>query len=81
MICGRHSCVYVLFFVGGAIGCSGAALAACSALDSALYGRPVFPAYVFVLFNVLQGGASWFGTHPWHWYERRLVGAAVTVTP
>lgn len=33
-----------------------------------MYGRPIFPAFVFLQFNVLQGGSAWFGTHPWHWY-------------
>jgi hypothetical protein len=47
--------------------CSGGAVAACAAVDSWLYGFATLPALVFLRFNVLQGGASWFGTHPWHW--------------
>ncbi|XP_033737188.1 GPI mannosyltransferase 3-like [Pecten maximus] len=37
-------------------------------LDSAYHGDWILVHYNFLQFNVLQGGGSIYGTHPWHWY-------------
>lgn len=36
--------------------------------DRVWYGRWVFVQLNFLLFNVVHGGASIYGVHPWHWY-------------
>ena len=42
-------------------------LATLVAADRITYGAWVFTPYKFVVFNT-AGGASIYGTHPWHWY-------------
>ncbi|KAJ8305556.1 hypothetical protein KUTeg_016101 [Tegillarca granosa] len=37
-------------------------------LDCGFYGDWIFVQYNFLKFNFLQGGGSFYGTHPWHWY-------------
>lgn len=37
-------------------------------LDCGFYGDWTFVQYNFLKFNFLQGGGSFYGTHPWHWY-------------
>ncbi|XP_069127470.1 GPI mannosyltransferase 3-like [Argopecten irradians] len=37
-------------------------------LDSAYHGDWILVHYNFLQFNVLHGGGSIYGTHPWHWY-------------
>lgn len=37
-------------------------------LDCAYHGDWIIVHYNFLLFNVAQGGGSFYGTHPWHWY-------------
>jgi len=38
------------------------------ALDSGYYGELTFTPWNFFVFNILQGGADYYGVHPWHWY-------------
>ncbi|KAL1507951.1 hypothetical protein AB1Y20_007555 [Prymnesium parvum] len=38
------------------------------ALDRVFYGVWVLPWLNFFRFNLLTDGASYYGTHPWHWY-------------
>ncbi|KAK3247557.1 hypothetical protein CYMTET_42947 [Cymbomonas tetramitiformis] len=45
-----------------------ASLGLMTAIDSLFYGRLVFVPWNFIKFNVLEGGASHYGSHPWHWY-------------
>nr|XP_060611942.1 GPI mannosyltransferase 3 [Anolis sagrei ordinatus] len=37
-------------------------------LDRMFYGKWVVVQLNFLRFNVLQGAASFYGSHPWHWY-------------
>ncbi|XP_060065292.1 GPI mannosyltransferase 3-like [Ylistrum balloti] len=37
-------------------------------LDSAYHGDWILVHYNFLQFNVLHGGGSIYGNHPWHWY-------------
>ncbi|XP_021355210.1 GPI mannosyltransferase 3-like [Mizuhopecten yessoensis] len=37
-------------------------------LDCAYHGDWIVVHYNFLEFNVLHGGGSIYGTHPWHWY-------------
>ncbi|XP_052776100.1 GPI mannosyltransferase 3-like [Mya arenaria] len=37
-------------------------------IDRVFYGEWTFVQYNFLQFNVLGGGGSFYGTHPWHWY-------------
>ncbi|XP_037116887.1 GPI mannosyltransferase 3-like [Syngnathus acus] len=37
-------------------------------IDSIFYEKWVFVHFNFLKVNVLDGLASYFGTHPWHWY-------------
>jgi GPI mannosyltransferase 3 len=47
----------------------GSAMTSISALaDRWFFGRWVFPPLEFFKFNVLHGGSSIYGTHPWHWF-------------
>ncbi|KAH3697157.1 GPI mannosyltransferase 3-like [Dreissena polymorpha] len=39
-----------------------------AALDRVFYGEWTCVQYNFLKFNVLGGGGSFYGTHPWHWY-------------
>lgn len=43
-------------------------LAACAAVDSLMYGKPVFVLYNFVQFNLVRNVAVLYGTHAWYWY-------------
>lgn len=46
-------------------------LFACSSLyliDTAFYGQPTFTPYNFILFNLARDVATFYGSHPWHWY-------------
>jgi phosphatidylinositol glycan class B len=36
--------------------------------DFLFYGKVVFVQYNFLHFNVFEGVANFYGTHPWHWY-------------
>jgi len=55
----------------------GVVTAAATAVDSLCYGRLVVVPWNFFRFNVLSGGGSHYGTHPWHWY---LTNGLPTVT-
>ena len=46
-------------------------------VDCACYGAWVSTAATFARFNLLRGGASYYGTHPWHWYLSSAVPAAL----
>lgn len=37
-------------------------------IDRLFYGDWILVQYNFLEFNVLHGGGSYYGTHPWHWY-------------
>ncbi|CAG2246058.1 PIGB [Mytilus edulis] len=37
-------------------------------IDRWYYGDWILVQYNFIEFNVLKGGGSFYGTHPWHWY-------------
>lgn len=37
-------------------------------IDYHFYGRLVVVPYNFLMFNVIEGGGSFYGSHPWHWY-------------
>ena len=37
-------------------------------VDRIWYGQWTFVQLNFLWFNVVRGGASIYGTHPWHWY-------------
>jgi hypothetical protein len=56
----------VLMFDGIAL--SVVIIAVSGALDYAMYGRFVFPAWVNLEFNVLQNASANYGSHPFHWY-------------
>ena len=46
-------------------------VAVCHSIDCGLYGLPLKTRPTFVsniIFNVLEGNASLYGTHPWYWY-------------
>lgn len=47
-------------------------------LDLWLYGEWVLPALNFLRFNLLSDGASYYGTHPWHWYLSSALPAVFT---
>jgi phosphatidylinositol glycan class B len=47
---------------------AGAAVVLSVVTDSVAAGRVHSSLLAFVQFNVLSGGASQYGTHPWHWY-------------
>lgn len=48
------------------VGCSTLLLSA--TIDRLFCGQWIFVQYSFLKFNVLSGGGSFYGTHPWHWY-------------
>ena len=48
-------------------------------VDRICYGRWVLVAHRFVRFNVLNDGAVYYGTHPWHWYVSTALPAALGV--
>ncbi|CAP24199.1 Protein CBG02293 [Caenorhabditis briggsae] len=48
-------------------------------IDSWAYGKPTIPLWNFLQFNVVQGGSSLFGVHPWHWYITSGAPAVLTV--
>lgn len=37
-------------------------------MDYIFYGRIVFVPYNFIEFNVIKNLATFYGTHPFHWY-------------
>lgn len=37
-------------------------------VDRAATGQWILPVLQFARFNVVEGGGSLYGTHPWHWY-------------
>ncbi|KAL4236615.1 hypothetical protein ACF0H5_004999 [Mactra antiquata] len=37
-------------------------------IDRIFYGEWTFVQYNFLVFNVLNSGGDFYGTHPWHWY-------------
>lgn len=37
-------------------------------VDSYFYGKFILVPYHFIMFNVVKGGGSFYGSHPWHWY-------------
>ncbi|GFN97262.1 mannosyltransferase [Plakobranchus ocellatus] len=43
-------------------------LAISAMVDRIWYGQWIFVQLNFLWFNVVRGGASIYGTHPWHWY-------------
>ena len=56
------------------------ALLVTAALDSLLWGRPVWPEGSGLLFNVVNNQSHLYGVSPWHWYAtsalpRALLGA------
>lgn len=60
-----HSIFKVLkqyFFIGSVV------LTFSCLIDRCFYGDWVLVQYNFLEFNVLHGGGSFYGTHPWHWY-------------
>lgn len=59
------SCLPVLFLV--------------TILDSVAYGKLTFTAWNFIRFNVLEGGSSHFGSHPWHWFISQGLPAVLTI--
>ncbi|CAL1542889.1 unnamed protein product [Lymnaea stagnalis] len=44
------------------------ALGSSAVIDRIWYGYWTFVQLNFLLFNVIKGGASIYGVHPWHWY-------------
>ena len=48
--------------------CSIVSLAISTTIDRLFYGKWIFVQYNFLHFNVVSGGGSFYGTHPWHWY-------------
>eukprot|EP00899_Mesostigma_viride_P008256 jgi/Mesvir1/17431/Mv08709-RA.1 len=55
-------------------------LLACAVADRWFYGTWVFPPWRFARFSM--AGASWYGTHPWHWYATNgLPSMAGTTAP
>uniref|UniRef100_A0A915PZE9 Mannosyltransferase n=1 Tax=Setaria digitata TaxID=48799 RepID=A0A915PZE9_9BILA len=48
-------------------------------LDSVAYGKPTLTIWNFIRFNVLEGGSSHFGSHPWHWFISQGLPAVLTV--
>jgi phosphatidylinositol glycan class B len=54
----------------------------CSVIDRVCYGVWTFPAYNFIVWNAVTGGAARYGTHPWHWYVTQglptVLGPAIT---
>jgi GPI mannosyltransferase 3 len=56
------------FLANGAAAAAAVGLCAGALADRACYGRWVVSPAEFLRFNVLEGGAAIYGTHPWHWY-------------
>lgn len=54
-------------------------LAVTTTIDSYAYGRPVFPIWNFLVFNVIDGGSANFGVHPWHWYITDGLPSVLTI--
>ncbi|VDN84789.1 unnamed protein product [Brugia pahangi] len=48
-------------------------------LDSVAYGKLTFTIWNFIRFNVLEGGSSHFGSHPWHWFLSQGLPAVLAV--
>jgi phosphatidylinositol glycan class B len=46
-------------------------------IDRLYYGDWVMPAVSFFRFNLLCGGAAYYGEHPWHWYLTCALPAAL----
>ena len=46
-------------------------------LDRACTGSWSLPALTFLHFNLRTGGASYYGTHPWHWYATAALPATL----
>lgn len=64
------------------ISIAAATAAAAAVLDFAFYRRPVFPPWAFLRFNVLEGRAAEYGTHPPHWYvSQGLPGMLASLLP
>ncbi|CAG9533958.1 unnamed protein product [Cercopithifilaria johnstoni] len=59
------SCLPVLFLV--------------TILDSVAYGKLTFTTWNFIRFNVLEGGSSHFGSHPWHWFISQGLPTVLTI--
>lgn len=53
----RHAFFLTIFWIGFM-----------TLIDRYFYGKWVFSIYEFLKFNVLDGNASMYGVHPWHWY-------------
>lgn len=51
-----------------AIGMAATTATVVLALDTRYYGELTFTPWNFFVFNILQGGADYYGVHPWHWY-------------
>lgn len=54
-------------------------LCSVTVLDSIVYGKLTFTAWNFIRFNVLEGGSSHFGSHPWHWFISQGLPAVLTI--
>jgi len=50
------------------IGVTGVAILVSTTLDSIYYGQFTFVPWEFLKWNVLEGVASFYGSHPFHWY-------------
>jgi hypothetical protein len=51
-------------------------------VDFSFYKTPTFPIFNFLYFNIVQDIATFYGTHPWHWYiSQGLVVVALTHLP
>uniref|UniRef100_A0A0R3RKB5 Mannosyltransferase n=1 Tax=Elaeophora elaphi TaxID=1147741 RepID=A0A0R3RKB5_9BILA len=48
-------------------------------LDSVAYGKLTFTTWNFIRFNVLEGGSSHFGSHPWYWFISQGLPAVLTI--
>lgn len=48
-------------------------------VDSYFYGKFIVVPYHFILFNVIKGGGTFYGSHPWHWYFSQAF-PAITAT-
>lgn len=46
-------------------------------VDRYYYGEWVVPPLRFAAFNILTDGASYYGTHPWHWYATAALPAVL----
>lgn len=48
-------------------------------IDRWFYGDWILVQMNFLEFNILKGGGSFYGTHPWHWYLTQGYPVIMTV--